>query len=674
MLYNILFSKETIGVFKVLETIKKTDNDEIELRIRNVDVNMYNNVLKRLFSISDFKVDTINDVSYVYSLDAITSKRNIKNYNSNIYIKKTSINFLDVAYPEKYTIFKLISSLNNEIQCKISYSKEHDITKQEYEYDIKDKKILIRKRERTSFIKEGKYRIDLTKINEYKYEIEIEIFNYKEIIQIIKEALGYIFSYNSLISDVHLDRFKKVYDFLKVYREIKPININDKHLEILEKNYVSQYSVTNKLDGTKYYLCYIMQKNNTLLFLINSNNIILLSYNPSYDTELNEIIIFEVEILENFNGITNIIDIYTFDTIYAFDKTHNFNIKDNKNGHNYRIKISHEKEVYINNLPKINKQLQFTFKTKTFINDIRFMNSVKKTLKLLEDEFKTIENIEHMNDGLIFQPINENINPLKWKFVNKVSIDFLYENGKLYSYNKNTRRNEEFSDSKGNRYKLKETDFIIPNNSIIEVIFEYGKFIFHRFRTDKIFPNELTITARDTFKDMIEPFHLSKIYDFFKNKTMSTNNYFFENYVKNKELVKNKDNDKILECASNIRIFVSKNITRYIFENMDFSKILILNEFLELAKIKLNLSLSENIFQNMSFDEGIIYIINKNKTYYSGTSKEIFQKNIFEISELSINLAYNKYIESFTNKIEPYYYKRDINDNDIKIIKLLLTL
>jgi hypothetical protein len=635
MIYNIILPPQVSSFLTELEKFQNTEQDEVELRIKNVNADMFNKILRYLDTVNTFQKETTKDTSRIYSKDSI---RVIDDGKTKKYIKKQV---------EKDSHFSMIHSYKTTIDYKLSHSKEIPI--KPFETRETREQSLERNRDRTSFIAANKYRIDLTIINRSSYEVEIEFIDLKIIKKSLKEALGYIFPFNhTLISSANNSRLENVFNFLKSYQEIKPINISEKHFSGLEINNESQYSVTNKLDGTKYYLCYVRQNMNTLLYLVNVNDLIILYYNTKENTTENETCIFEVEILEE-----KIIEIYAFDTVFYNNKSLGL--------HPDRIKIANDFREKINAMRK-NKliELDFMFQTKTFLSGKRFVDNIKNALKLLEEQFKTIENIEKMNDGLIFQPIFANKNPLKWKFVNKVSIDFLYANGKLYSYNKITRQNEEFTDANGNKYKLNNTSFSIPNNSIIECVFENGKFVFHRYRYDKIFPNELTVTARDTFKDMIEPFHLSKIYDYFKSSLKDTNNEFFEQYVKSKNVLNN-----ILEYGSKARECVIKEIKKSMFEKMDFGKNQIVNHFENLIRSKLNIFVNVMSFKDKNFTDGVLEIIGKHKDK---------QKIIFQIADESINSSYKAYIEGLSNKIEPYYYKRKINENDMKIIKLLITV
>jgi hypothetical protein len=636
MLYNILFGVETSTVLTYLQKYVSTTEDEVELRIKYVDRDMFYKVLKYLEKQS-FVKNKGDDVSRVYSIDPLTSYRQI----GGEYIKKVVQVFPLEGDMKKYTFFRLRHNYRDLVEYKISHAKEIKISRQEYEEKTANKNILTRSRNRTSFRKGNEYQIDLTIVNNKDYEIEIEIINLKDIKNIIKEALGYIFpETHALINE---NRFVEQFDYISKFREIKPINIADKHLPMLEVKDESQYSITNKLDGTKYYLCLLTQPQNSILFLTNVSDIILLSFKKLDETKKIDVYIFEVEILEEKDRI----QIFAFDTIYANKEVSNLL-------HEERIKYADKLKDIINKSPKI--QIAFSFRPKVFIYEKRFVNSLKKSLKLLEDEFKTIENIEKMNDGLIFQPVKENKNPLKWKFVNKISIDFLYRDGKLYSFNKITKQTEEFSDTKGNKYKLRKTDEVIENNSIIETIFEDGEFVYYRPRQDKNFPNELTITARDTFKDMIEPFHLSKIYDYFKAQMKDTNNEFFEEYISS------KTKDNIKEFGAKARDCVVDNISRFMFENVEFSKALIVNEFIDLMRIKKNRFINVLDFKNEKFDDVVLGMITKTK------------QNIFSIAEESKENAYKKYIQGLKTKIEPYYYARKINNNDIILVKLLITV
>jgi len=126
MLYNILFGVETIAVLNYLQQYVATVEDEVELRIKYVDADMFYKVLKYLEKQSFVKSKS-SDVSSVYSIDPVTSYRQI----GGEYIKKVVQKFPLQGDMKKYTFFRLRHNYRDLVEYKISHSKEIKITNSE---------------------------------------------------------------------------------------------------------------------------------------------------------------------------------------------------------------------------------------------------------------------------------------------------------------------------------------------------------------------------------------------------------------------------------------------------------------------------------------------------------------------------------------------------------------
>ena len=571
MIYNILLKPDVSKDIKALlenfyqeyQDINIEDdgtiNYELELKIKKINSkeinkNQYLQFIKYLDlylqkNRDKFIKEIINDevISYNDYEEDNLSYREIINERETVYMKKRRIEDID---------FNLQNGLNSFFSYRLSLSREELIKKSQMK---KNSNPFIRKRSRHSYyFKNTQFRIDLTEVNTFKntinktisdistsYEVEIEFLNFvennidndnitkfKNLFQIIKETLGYIIPDNHTL--VSYDQYRDtIFKLLENHRDNKPVNIQKRHIDLLINN---KYYTTNKLDGVKYNLLLRYDDNNNInrIVLINDRDIWFLYENSSVNENITTVI-FDCEIIESNKTSEMNIEIYIFDTIYY---SNDENILDKP--------IAKRLEIY-NYIPKtdkliINKKLyngDIVINKKTYVYFPNIIDSIKYTIKnMYKNDNLNFNKLFDNNDGIIFQPYDtpyysisqmkdksKFLPILKWKFPEKVSIDFKIRKNKdnkykllSFIYQSNKEVDIEFTDEEGKTYELyltKEEENILDNDMIIETVFdnEINKFIFHRIRHDKIKPNSLIPTARETFIDMKTKFTLSMLID-----------------------------------------------------------------------------------------------------------------------------------------------------------------
>jgi hypothetical protein len=557
MLYNILIYPSSIkAVLDKIVPLTTNTQYELELKFRSNKIE-FEDLITYLKSLVTTR-ETRENIEFNNTIDTVYSYENEgETYRKIVSSVNTSTQQNKIEYMSKRRItnaeITLRHSYNKQIDYRLSLSFETSVNK-----NVFDERAVnhIRKRERYSFTLDNSYRIDLTdvtttlidgkNVNRKSYEIEIEYLSLPQKLVTLDSKDKYISfsdefkkSLNILFPNAHTlvskdyERYNEIFSIIQEHTENKPINIQDKYLPSLRTDDVSNYAVTNKLDGTKYNLFVVVgiDGNIQVLVLLNTNDIWLIYDNVSYkDISLkskNNIYGLDVEILEGERNKRNLVDVYIFDTIFS------------QNGrqvqellHNSRLNSFTDETINkINSLDlsRTNFKSDIIVQKKTFIYDTRLQNSISEIVRYMWTKFNTIENVEEMNDGIIFQPVNtkyakDTNNPiLKWKFPEKVSIDFLIKKSSVsniynvYVYNDKLDVLEEFK-YRGKVYNL-FSESNISDNTIIETKFDINtqQFTVYRYRYDKNRPNAIN-TATDTFKDMIKPFTLKKILDYLDNK------------------------------------------------------------------------------------------------------------------------------------------------------------
>lgn len=312
-----------------------------------------------------------------------------------------------------------------------------------------------------------------------KYEFEIEYVISQLSPELIIESLWLVTSlFRSNVSiDIiqHLNRdYFSFYD--KTIYPPKPINISEEAYGDL-KSY--NYTVTNKLDGERVWLFFL----NGCIYARQNSDII-------YITKCAQELTGTLIDAEFFKG-----KFYFFDCPLYKKKEIWGDLLEN------RLLIA-------DTVAQTNSDL---FVMKKFYN-----NLLEGTTELFETMAKSD------NDGLIYTP-NNHLTVYKWKFPEKMSIDFRVvrrekEKGEKYDLCVYTK-----TDKKGVTpfKKGKEEDggeigytsgMPLEDGKIYEFMYDKTtqKFVLNRQRTDKVLPNFVDV-ASNVFKDMIHPFESYKL-------------------------------------------------------------------------------------------------------------------------------------------------------------------
>lgn len=303
--------------------------------------------------------------------------------------------------------------------------------------------------------------------------------------------------------------------------EDKPISLNkDKIREVKTKNYF----VTNKLNGTRYYL-----------FITNGEFYLIGKTGSKFST-------VPTLVWKLFN--TNRLDpkdVFIMDGEY-------FN-NDLSSKLYYTFDILLHKNEPVNNLPYDNR-LFFLKKFTDYINSfspiqMKYIIHGNETYSVIENMKKIFKNDwDYDNDGIIYTYgksiyADKYYKTLKWKFDHHQSIDVevrhFQDNYYLCfvgDYNKKTIQfTEHYLYSSE---KLKE-------NSIVEVVFDVNKKQFYplRLRPDKDFPNFKT-TAESVFNDIIDPIPLNALLTKSKKELYINNMTQWKDYRRKSNLEKDK--------------------------------------------------------------------------------------------------------------------------------------
>lgn len=301
------------------------------------------------------------------------------------------------------------------------------------------------------------------------------------VLQIKKEATGRITRMDTV--SIHENRL--------VNFEDKPINITKDQIPAVKTN---NYFVTNKLNGTRYYLFIY----NSIMYLVGKSGSKIskakfLVWKFWTIPELGNHLTFILD-GEYFNGINGKL-FFAFDIIYhASDRV----IKLKYDG---RLHFLHKICEFLDPISPIKmKYIQYG----TYTSDI--ISNMKET-------FGLYWNIE--NDGLIYTPRygmygDKSTLTLKWKFPIHMSADVSVrkvENDKYACYamgkeNKLIRFTDKYLVEKQN----------IPNDSIVEVAYDKYADVFYmlRLRPDKDRPNFITV-VEDFWRDTLYPIPIQEL-------------------------------------------------------------------------------------------------------------------------------------------------------------------
>ncbi len=476
---------------------------------------------------------------------------NIKLYNDTIYYKdryrkivsETSIEYQNKIKSSDKDI-QIISEFTEDsishkgIVHNIRLSKAYEKPISESEWDnLKTPSTLSVRRTRTSF-EFNNYKLDFT-IKEYSngrltHELEAEFYpsymstitktTFPSFMVTIKGILSHIFpDVHSIYSKDYYEPINTVINTLlkKVPEDIRPKNIDE------NDNILTNFAVTNKLDGVGYNVIPFKQGNTTFLIAFNSSDVWKIPSTSSPSDDINFLSKAEIKEID-----TDTFEVHFFDTLYHNNKSvANLNLFD-------RLNISNNLVDYCN---KYFSSPSLTFEIKQFVYTKNIKDDIYTTLDSMNRRYG-FKNLIKYNDGIIFQHISSYTSSpaIKWKFPSKVTIDFLFkkvnstEITTTYSLNSKIKPGtfKIFTDNFTNRehyIEVTNTDIFDGikgdslNNKVVELALTKGEWVIHRIRFDK--PIEKTNhikTAHATFVDMYYEFtlpYLLNLIDYTSGKT-----------------------------------------------------------------------------------------------------------------------------------------------------------
>ena len=361
----------------------------------------------------------------------------------------------------------------DQLGLRYSFSREQSINCPSDDSELVKK----RYRQRIEFDTKKGYKYVLTLVNDkiklFEFEIEYELDKVDDMI--VQTSLSFISSIFK--SNVPLLETKCVSDtvfpLLKKINPPKPVNMIDD--ETVSEQLKKYYYVTNKLDGERY-LLYIHQGT---IYSIQNDRITIID---KIDSKLTCLVDSEY-----FQGKYYLFDCYVYD--------------------------GSQQDVYTLPLPT---RLEYATKVAGQYNRFvmkQFSNVLLDTTIRLLDTLKMED-----NDGLIYTPLNIKMPVYKWKFPEKMSIDFrVVKDGDHYNLCVYTERDQiGTTPFKINQtYATYETKEPLQDGKIYEFMYQHGKFVMSRLRPDKVKPNFIKV-AQNVWKDIMNPFEAYKLINMFK--------------------------------------------------------------------------------------------------------------------------------------------------------------
>ncbi len=570
-----------LGIKNVANDIlEKYSSFDIELEMRFFDmIKSEQEFLNMIFLLSKQKTPII-------SKSTVTSYGDVRKIeeNGNIIYQRKHKNLFSNSQNKYNVLFSIINSFERDIKgknfiktinCKFERNYEQKLTEQEFN-SAKIGTSYIRERERYSFDFDT-FIIDLTRIKSPKISWECEI-EYKtinnsplkdnEIIAPVKQSLLVLFPNQYNIIDIvwYRTQFAKVSKAIyqseiklpdnitfdvstnKCYRIkdiVKPINLQRPEFSPnhhFNKN-LDKYAVTNKLDGTNYSLAIFLftdkLTNNLycLVQLFNDKDSIIIYKDNAVNTKqidpsiLNKlksfgnVILCQTEVVIKDNDL----NIYLYDT-YENDKIDSLNDRLSK------LEIIRQ-FVNLTQVHSITEPGLIQNNAKVYIKSFFFYretleDNIKDCIEYMSRQFGMFD-IDKHNDGIILEPLNrsDNLNTLKWKFPEKVSIDLKLT--KLNTSSFETVYNLTYGKDIIFKINNKVYNFSINSNAncdgilcgnldglIGEFIYKDNRLELLRLRLDKIYANG-KLTVETTFTaDMMNKFLLTDVislYNKFKN-------------------------------------------------------------------------------------------------------------------------------------------------------------
>lgn len=440
--------------FDIKKNLKK--NIEIEARFRkNINEKSINNI-------KTYLENTLNKKES-FEIDYY-----IKGEKGNVRVTKKGNKYFEI---EKRNILSNILSKEN-IKISLSYESEEIETFKPNDFFLK------REKKRISYILDN-YSIDITLINDDKYEFEIEVIDNEKLnIDDFEKILTKF--YNLLIDDE-----KKIEVFLKkklgenIYLNLS--RARDLLVEDMTKEGIlDNYAISLKADGEQ-----------KLLLFIDGE---IFRYYPSGKKEIEKINSESLKSLKLDGSIITGEYIKEKDLYLSFDCL--FYKDEDMRDKDYLTRYS-----MLDNFKNIKKKEILIPKKE--IND--FYDKVKEA-------FMMIENSDYKTDGLIFTPIynsyvtdgqrigknrilSKNKDVVKYKEPENLSFDLLVKEDGLYT------KEKKFIGTKKNKFTEENYEFDVEDiGKIIEFkpYFENDKIIYrkYRIRDDKTYPNKYNVVSQ----------------------------------------------------------------------------------------------------------------------------------------------------------------------------------
>lgn len=476
-------------IFDIISPINK-ENIEIELKFRKIEESDYFFLLKYLQHLYPLKEKKEETLDYYLSGGKRITKKDGKFYSTS-----------------KQDLMEPIITRVGGKEVKFSTAKEDNVllnkkTIKKYEF--------LREKSRTSF-EINNFRIDLTIVTRdtnQSYEIEIEVldperYNYEdfsifilEYLDILKkEEINVIGFCNNTLSggkSQNSDTIERGYisrprDLLK--RDVTSPN-----------SILRGYTVSIKADGVQFFL--VLYNNN--VYLVNSKNKVeeICPIDPKYLSLENSI--FAGELIETQKlkdpATTDFMNIFLpFDTLCFRGEI----IKDKNYMERYeKIRFIKDMEITCKGIKNIK-----IFEKKIFNLGLKSETFYEGFKKCYEEKKKIVYN----DDGYIFTPVSSSYlaegqfrpkrdrilskypDVCKFKPVEKRSIDFKVNQGKLYIYDRRSKRDVIFDKIK---FSLEFPEDI--EGKVVEFFpkIQEGELIMvpERIRWDKTYPNDTEVT------------------------------------------------------------------------------------------------------------------------------------------------------------------------------------
>lgn len=385
----MLFGKYGAEMYKLWSVQAGKPSIEIEIRF-HCPVIFWERLKQRLCFTHPLEDVTVSN-DRVFSKNQyrlIVGSKELKKYQ-----KKTKFSSLDFS-----TVVDV--ETGEAINVRFAISEEIEVGAEEYAKS--SGRTSERTRERTSF-KFPEFTIDLTKVTyanreavvEHQLELEwtIDFPTPSVFYETLYKGLKVLFP---ILHTFYEKEEFAPYLALIAHRGKAPVNIKKEHID----SGMTGYYVTNKLDGVAYSLFSLKE----CLVLKNSTDCWKIPCVPNSPVDFFEI---RCEVVEEGKSV----HIFLFDLISY--STHDLAL------FSRRLELLKELEG------ELRKRLIGRAEIKIEIK--KFRRSGQLTLDL-QEIMREIESNKKNNDGLIFQPEDAYIrSPLKWKFVEKISIDLLLQ-------------------------------------------------------------------------------------------------------------------------------------------------------------------------------------------------------------------------------------------------------